>query len=187
LQGIPCVYYGTEQGLHGDAGTDASVRESLWGKPGIPFDKGAPFYTQIQKIARVRSLQPALRYGRQYVRPISGDGNSFRVSRFMPGVLAFSRILVDDEVVVVANASEQPGVPPLSAIVDANLNPIGSAFQVLYSNKPNSTPPGQVQEFGRTRPVSVLEVDGSVSHGPLNAFTVTLQPLEIQILGRAPA
>jgi glycosidase len=29
LPGIPCVYYGTEQGLHG-AGSDPAVREALW-------------------------------------------------------------------------------------------------------------------------------------------------------------
>src|SRR5262249_14107679 len=34
LQGIPAVYYGTEQGLHGLGTTDAAVREALWGKPG---------------------------------------------------------------------------------------------------------------------------------------------------------
>src|SRR5271163_712889 len=34
LPGIPCVYYGTEQGLHG-AGTDPAVREALWGGPGF--------------------------------------------------------------------------------------------------------------------------------------------------------
>jgi len=35
LPGIPCVYYGTEQGLHG-AGSDAAAREALWGETGFP-------------------------------------------------------------------------------------------------------------------------------------------------------
>jgi glycosidase len=30
LQGIPCLYYGTEQGLHGSGDQDAAVREALW-------------------------------------------------------------------------------------------------------------------------------------------------------------
>ncbi len=30
LPGIPCLYYGTEQGLHG-SGSDPAVREALWG------------------------------------------------------------------------------------------------------------------------------------------------------------
>ena len=33
LQGIPCLYYGTEQGLHGRGDSDQFVREALWGKP----------------------------------------------------------------------------------------------------------------------------------------------------------
>lgn len=32
LQGIPCLYYGTEQGLHGMGDSDQCVREALWGK-----------------------------------------------------------------------------------------------------------------------------------------------------------
>jgi len=35
LPGIPCIYYGTEQGLHG-AGSDPAVREAIWGLTGFP-------------------------------------------------------------------------------------------------------------------------------------------------------
>src|SRR3982074_77324 len=34
LQGIPCVYYGTEQGLAGNGSVNEAVREALWGRPG---------------------------------------------------------------------------------------------------------------------------------------------------------
>ena len=34
LPGVPCLYYGTEQGLHGH-GSDPAVREALWGGPGF--------------------------------------------------------------------------------------------------------------------------------------------------------
>ena len=51
LPGIPCLYYGTEQGLHG-AGNDEAVREALWGGPG--FNQGSKFYQHIQQIAAVR-------------------------------------------------------------------------------------------------------------------------------------
>jgi glycosidase len=61
LPGIPCLYYGTEQGLHG-AGNDEAVREALWGGPG--FNKSSFFYQQIRRIAAVRDARPALRYGR---------------------------------------------------------------------------------------------------------------------------
>src|SRR6266508_1455240 len=108
LQGIPCLYYGTEQGLHGSGGADAAVREALWGKANA-FDRAHPFYTAIERLAGIRRSQPALRYGRQYFRPISGDGVHFGISTSGPGVLAFSRILNDQEVLVVANTNTQAG------------------------------------------------------------------------------
>jgi len=47
LQGIPCVYYGTEQGLKGHKTKtqmdDSRVREALWGKPKA-FDTGSALY-----------------------------------------------------------------------------------------------------------------------------------------------
>jgi glycosidase len=84
MQGIPCLYYGTEQQLHGGNGTnDELVREALWGKvsnPPSPFDQTNKFYKAIRAIAKVRGTQPALRYGRQYFRPISGNGTTFGIS-----------------------------------------------------------------------------------------------------------
>jgi glycosidase len=94
LQGIPCLYYGTEQGLHGSGDQDAAVREALWGKVDA-FNRTHPFYATIGRLAAIRQRQPALRYGRQYFRPISGDGIHFGISTFNEGVLAFSRILND--------------------------------------------------------------------------------------------
>ena len=52
LPGIPCLYYGTEQGLHG-AGTDPAVREALWGGPGFP--QNSIYYEHISQIASVRA------------------------------------------------------------------------------------------------------------------------------------
>jgi glycosidase len=183
LQGIPCLYYGTEQGLHGRGSDDPAVREALWGKPGIPFDQATPLYQGIQAIARTRAQQPALRYGRQYMRPVSGDGQTFGVSPFAPGVLAFSRILNDEEVVVACNTSTTLAVE-LFVIVDGALNHSGDVLEVLYSNKSVPIPPGPVATLGVGGALTVHEVDGSTSHGPLEAVRVTLQPLEVQLLGK---
>lgn len=68
-----------------------------------PRSGGDPFYMAVCQVAAVRAEQPALRYGRQYFRPISGNGAQFGMSSFAPGVLAFSRILDDAEIVAVAN------------------------------------------------------------------------------------
>jgi glycosidase len=177
LPGIPCLYYGTEQGLHG-AGSDPAVREALWGGPG--FNEQASFYREIQKIAAVRARQPALRYGRFYFRPVSGDGQTFGVSSFAQGVLAFSRILNDEEMIVLANTSPSQG-QSLDVIIESQLSKPGDAYRISYSNKPSPTGPSAVKETGA---VSVHEVDGTIGHGPLHVVRVTLQPLEAQILGR---
>lgn len=174
LPGIPCLYYGTEQGLHG-SGSDEAVREALWGGPG--FKTSGYFYEEIAKIGKVRAEQPALKYGRFYFRPISGDRQNFGPSSFLQGVLAYSRILNEDEVLVVANTSTTQSESPW-VIVDGTLHDVGSNFRVLYSNlKPTS--PGAVAPTGA---VTVQEVDGTTGHGPLKVLPVTLQPMEVQIL-----
>ena len=175
--GIPCLYYGTEQGLHGK-GNDEAVREAIWGGPG--FDENNSFYKQFQKIAMLRAANPSLRYGRFYFRPISGDGQNFGISTFNPGVLAFSRILNDEETVIVANTDGAQGVS-LNVIVDIQLNEVATQYQVLYSNKANPTTPTSVQQTGV---VTVNEVDGGIGNGPVRTIRVTLQPHEVQILGR---
>jgi glycosidase len=175
LPGIPCIYYGTEQGLHG-RGSDPAVREALWGGPGFRHDN--PFYVAIQAVSAVRASQPALRYGRFYLRPISGDGRNFGVSPFKNGVLAFSRILNDAEVVVVANTNK---TTPMSSyvIVEQALNPVGKGMKVLYSNKPRNSGPQAVETRSN---VLVEEVDGTTGTGPLRTIQVSLQPTEVQIL-----
>jgi glycosidase len=177
LPGIPCVYYGTEQGLSGRGGNSESVREALWGKPN-PFDESHPFYETLQRLARVRQGTPALRYGRFYFRPISGDAQHFALSTTSPGVLAFSRILSSREVVIAINTStSEPFVGDV--IVDASLNPRGAAFAILFTNKTSSTSPEPVRSTG---PVEIQEVDGSVSAGPASVIRVRLEPGEAQYL-----
>jgi glycosidase len=183
LQGIPCLYYGTEQGLCGAGDADGFVREALWGKPGGGFDPASPFYRAVQAIAALRAAQPALRYGRQYLRPISGDRRNFGVSTLAPGVLAVSRILNDSEILLVANTDPANGVA-LSVIVDASLSAAGDAWDVLYSNAVVPVSPGAAETLDEVR---VEEVDGGIGSGPLRALRVTLGPAEAQILGRSAA
>ena len=149
LQGIPCVYYGTEQGLHGAGGSPEAVREALWGKPNA-FDRSHPFFQATRRLAAVRADQPALRYGRQYFRPISGDGVHFGLSTFRNGVLAFSRILNDQEVLVVANTDAgQPWRGDV--IVDYALNPAKTPYKLLYSNKAGRSASSRPQVVGESR------------------------------------
>jgi glycosidase len=182
LPGIPCLYYGTEQGLHGASkDKDEAVREALWGGPG--FDESSDFYQHIQQITAVRTQQSALRYGRFYFRPLSGDGTNFGVSGFPQGVVAFSRILNDQEVVVAANTS-QAQTQQLDVIIEIMLSSDGDAFDVLYSNQPTPQAPQPVRVVPQGT-VTVHEVDGSIGMGPLHVIRVTLRPMEVQILRRA--
>lgn len=186
LQGIPCLYYGAEQGLHGAGNQDTAVREALWGKPNA-FDPEQLLYRAMQRLAAVRRDQPALRYGRQYFRPLSGSGVHFGVSNFSAGVLAFSRILNDQELVVIANSNTQSGFTG-EVIVDFSLNPAGSAYDVLFTNKTanndsagGGAAPGPVVEKAAGN-VEIHEVNGAVTRGPARALRVTVQRMELQIL-----
>jgi glycosidase len=176
LQGIPCVYYGTEQGLigtndgHGNPTLTAneSVREALWGKTPIAFDTTNSYYAQLKKIVAVRASQAALRYGRLYFRPVAGDGINFNPSTGPGGIIVFSRILNDREVVVVANTSTTNQFPGW-VIVDFDLNQSGRNFSIVYSNMgTTATTPTRVQ-------VPITQA----------AIQVSLAPMEVQIL--APA
>jgi glycosidase len=175
LPGIPCLYYGTEQGLHGH-GSDPAVREALWGGPG--FDPANSFYQQLQRIAAQRAATPALRYGRFYMRPVSGDGQTFGVSPFAGGILAFSRILADCEITVVANTSTSQDLS-VAVIVDSELTAPPKTGKLLYSNKLGAAEPATVEPLKNT---IVNEADGSITRGTLTAVRVQLQPLEAQII-----
>jgi glycosidase len=166
LQGIPCLYYGTEQGLNGSGNVVEAVREALWGKPGA-FDSGHPFYRAIRQLAEVRRQVPALRYGRQYFRPVSGNGTDFGISQFFGGVVSFSRILNDTEIVVAANTNTVSSWNG-RVLVDTVLNPTGSTFSDVFTNKAAS---------GAQGPVSTVNGQASVA--------VELRPLEIRILERS--
>jgi glycosidase len=178
LPGIPAVYYGTEQGLHG-AGSDAAVREAMWGGPGLKPE--GPFYNAIRDLTAVRKAMPALRYGRPYARPLSGDGVNFGLSTMPHGVVAFSRIVADQEVLIVANT--HPAMSQnLHVVVDGSLNEAGNQMTVEYSNLATPTPPEPFRVFER---VSVAEADGTHGTGPLMTCRVRLRALEVQILSNA--
>lgn len=150
LPGIPCLY---------------------WGAPG--FSEANVFYGEIQQIALVRSHNPPLRYGRFYFRPTSSHGHIFRISTSNGGVLAFSRILNDEEIVVVVNTNVAEGIS-VDVIVDIHLNRPGAQFQILYSNKGTTT----MLPVHEIRAATVQEVDGRIGCHPVQVISVALQPVK---------
>ena len=68
------------------------------------------------------------------------------------------------------------------ALVDFALNPDGSQLVGLYSNKVGAASPAPcVTRAAGT--VTIHQLDGSTSAGPVRAVPVSLQPLEVKILG----
>lgn len=177
LPGIPCLYYGTEQGLHGRGNSDKFVREALWGKPNA-FDVNHPFYKAINRLSEIRSAQPALRYGRLYFRPISGDGVHFGASSFAPGVLAFSRILNNQEILVVANADTHEDFRG-HVLVDSFINNDGEQYRVLNDSSGSAPEPVETRSG-----LEIHEIDGGVTTGPARMIRVNLRPMEVQILAK---
>lgn len=173
LPGIPCVYYGTEQGLHG-AGSDPAVREAIWGETGFPTT--SPFYLAIQQLSALRDSEPALRYGRYYFRQVSGDQVHFGFSPYNGGVLAWSRTLADQERTIIANTSAT-AQQDLSVVIDATLAGT-STPRLLYSNKPAPVGPGPIATLPNA---AVTQDDGTTSTGAVTV-PVSLQPMEVQIL-----
>ncbi len=164
LQGIPCIYYGTEQGLAGRGDRRECAREALWGVPGA-FSKDHAFYRLIQRLSLLRERNPALRYGRQYFRACSGNGLDFSDSPYPGGVITFSRILNDREILVAANTGTSASTE-LEVVVDGNLHPTGKPWEVLFSSQQKPAAPS-----------------ATIGRGNLRTVKVTLAPVEAQVLG----
>ena len=95
------------------------------------FDERHPVYRRIAALAALRRACPVLRHGRQYLRPVSLFGEEFSVRG--PGeVVAWSRILDDEEALCVVNAHgrEERGA---DVLVDANLSPPGASMTVALN------------------------------------------------------
>lgn len=154
--GIPAIYYGTEQGFDGGAPPgpchDTAIRECMfggaWGAFGTSgmhfFDTRHPLYRAIAAIARARAREPALRYGRLYFREVSEDGRSFGYPALGWGMLAYSRILDDDEVLVVLNLRDRDyqnyvtvdmGISPPGTLLANLLTPADTSLVEEHANR----------------------------------------------------
>ena len=189
LQGIPCLYYGTEQGLQGtqEVGTNGGaledVREAIWGNPENPFNREHCFYRAVKLLSDLRRSEPALRYGRLYFREVSGNGKDFGHSNDQGGIIAFSRILNESEIVVVANTNYQQSFQDGYVLVSIELNSRSPRkMAIAYSN------------YGTTATKAVEVKDNDIKFYKDNNYVeslpqskrvailaITLQPMEIQI------
>ena len=130
--GAPCLYYGTEQGFEGHGG-DGQMREAMFDKdtPGVDFlNPDCNIYRGIARIAAVVRSNEALRFGRMYFRPISGDGVHFGLPFGASYTLAFSRLLYPREALVAYNVSDQRRTD--CVIVDSAIHKLSDRMHFLY-------------------------------------------------------
>jgi glycosidase len=183
LQGIPCLYYGAEQGLSGSGDKPECVREALWGKENA-FDQDHPFYRTIRQLSAIRLKRPSLCYGRQYFRQVSGDSVNFGVSNYTNGILAFSRVLADLETVVIANTNIQNGWSG-EVIVDYALRHGDFNFELLSSNKRAAEEVYPIPTIEKPQgTVQISKLGGETTNGPARVIQVELMPGEVQIWGK---
>ena len=155
--GIPCIYYGTEQGFNGadfrlkdDSYSDVFLRECMFGGPfGSLQSAGRHFFNEwheiykfMKKLCDLRKEHLALRRGRQYLREVSASGNEGEfyypqpVCGEMRHVFAWSRIFSDSEYLCAINTFINE---PLTVWVtlDHKLNPPGKEMECLLSTEAN--------------------------------------------------
>lgn len=141
--GIPALYYGTEQGFDGEGGGehfDRWIRESMFGSEfgamrtrGVHFfNENHPIYRQISQLCHIRSSEPALRYGRQYFRPISTDGKHFRWPEARE-IIAWSRILAGEEVMIAVNTNAD-APQTFYVVVESELHENSKKLKWLFKN-----------------------------------------------------
>ncbi len=108
--GIPCIYYGTEQDFEG--GPDPSNREDLWLSG---FQQTSPTYQYLKKLISLRKEFVALRRGALVYRL----SNELRGQEASAGILAFERFDGDQRVLVVINTQDEDQGVALGNTLDA--------------------------------------------------------------------
>jgi hypothetical protein len=119
-----------------------------WGKGVQAFDQSHPLFVAVQTLGRLRRDEPPLSYGRLYFREVSGNGQDFGLSKDIGGVLAFSRILAEREVLIVSNTNTMQQFQGW-VVVDLDLGRSARTMQVTsarrapassrWSRRPGST------------------------------------------------
>ena len=161
--GSPCIYYGTEQGFDGSGEGDSFVREAMFNLTDDTtnaLNKDSQLYKNIAQIANLRKKIPALKFGRMYMRAVSTDTRRFHLPECKECLLAFSRVLFNDEIVVAYNISSETRTEYVE--VEHNGDKL---FEYLWGNK------GQV----------FIHASEDMSK---NYIQLTLQPQQFVILQR---
>ncbi len=144
------------------------------------FDESHPAYRRIAALAALRGAFPVLRYGRQYLRPISFLGRPFAV--YGPGeIVAWSRILDDEEALCILNThgTETRGA---DVLVDASLNPLDGAVRVALNTAQAADPEGYHGSHPAGSDLPVLRTPAGAAYVEIR----NLGPSEVLVLTNHP-
>ena len=149
--GIPCIYYGTEQGFNGadhrdkeDAYSDVFLRECMFGGPFGSlqstdrhfFNEDHQTYRFMQDLCLLRKQHIALRRGRQYLRQVEGNDGAFHFPHPINGelrwVIAWSRIFADQEYLCAINTDAAQPLT-VSITVDFAINAPDTLMSCIFS------------------------------------------------------
>jgi glycosidase len=170
--GIPCIYYGTEQGFDGGGDNDRYIREAMFGgefgafrsRNRHFFDETGFVFNELSKINALRKQKIALRRGRQYLRPISGNGFDFGLPQIlgdrMKTIVPWTRSFDDQELVLAINTDPDQGTT-IWVDLDPDVYPAGKTITCLYATSADQI--GQqltVQAIGERRAIH-LTVPGA--------------------------
>ncbi len=193
-RGIPCLYYGTEQGFWGT--TDPNDREDMFaGKfkdgpggevlqlssPGVDdFNMTRPLFRWVAQLNNFRRLYPALTLGTQVSQASNSSG---------PGLLAYSRVLGMQEVFIIFNTAGSSQTLPARTLTYAagtvlvNLLDTNETITLDSSSEtPAITMPGTSAKMfiarSQWRPLDPVVVSNAPEHWDTNvpvAAAVVLQ------------
>jgi glycosidase len=155
--GVPCIYYGSEQGF--DSGgrpsqSDLILRENMFGGQfgGLCtqgrhfFNEEGELYQALAALIDLRKKLLPLRRGRQVLHQISADGVNFglphRLGERMRSLVSWSRLFTDEEVLVAFNSDESQPVTAYSTVAPI-FRVEGDQLRLIfwYSPRPASEPP----------------------------------------------
>lgn len=185
--GIPCIYYGSEQGFDSGGrpnGSDLVLRENMFGGRfgGLCtqgrhfFNEDGDLYRALAALMDLRKKLLPLRRGRQTLHRVSGDGVAFslphRLGDRMRSLVCWSRLFIDQEVLIAMNTDEAQPVTAYSTVAPT-FRVEGDQFHLIFWYAPNSATP----------PPMTLTVE--CRGGPL-AVRMTLPPAGFAIYQAAP-
>ncbi|MFZ1933750.1 MAG: alpha-amylase family glycosyl hydrolase [Thermoguttaceae bacterium] len=153
--GIPCIYYGSEQGFDSGGrpnGSDLVLRENMFGGRfgGLCtqgrhfFNENGDLYRALAALVDLRKKLLPLRRGRQTLHRVSGDGITFslphRLGDRMRSLVSWSRLFIDQEVLIAMNTDEAQPVTAYSTVAPT-FRVEGDQFHLIFWYAPKSAAP----------------------------------------------